>query len=79
MSAGDAEIGSTFISEIVPVQGVKLVGPLPAGIQNATDYAAGIMAGSRNREAAGRFIAMLTAPAQRQAWMSLGFEPAGRR
>ena len=30
-----------------------------------------------NRAAAARFIAMLTAPAQRDAWMSLGFEPAG--
>jgi molybdate transport system substrate-binding protein len=77
VSAGDAEIGSTFVSEIVPVKGVRLVGPLPAAIENATAYAAGIMAGSRNREAAGRFIAMLIAPAQRDAWMSLGFEPAG--
>jgi molybdate transport system substrate-binding protein len=76
--SGDAEIGSTFISEIVPVKGVKVVGPLPAAIENATAYAAGIMAGSNNREAAGRFIAMLTAPAQSEAWMSLGFEPAGR-
>jgi molybdate transport system substrate-binding protein len=77
VSAGDAEIGSTFISEIVPVKGVRLVGPLPAAIENATAYAAGIMAGSAQREAAGRFIAMLIAPAQRDAWMSLGFEPAG--
>jgi molybdate transport system substrate-binding protein len=77
VSAGEAEIGSTFISEIVPVKGVTVVGPLPAAIQNATAYAAGIMAGSRNREAAGRFIAMLTAPAQREFWKSLGFEPAG--
>jgi molybdate transport system substrate-binding protein len=76
--AGDAEVGSTFISEIVPVKGVKVVGPLPAAIENATAYAAGIMAESSNREAAGRFIAMLSAPAQRDAWMSLGFEPAGR-
>jgi molybdate transport system substrate-binding protein len=76
--AGDAEIGSTFISEIVPVKGVKVVGSLPAAIQNATTYAAGIMAGSSHREAADRFITMLTAPAQRDAWMSLGFEPAGR-
>jgi ABC-type molybdate transport system substrate-binding protein len=36
------------------------------------------MTGSSNPEAAGRFIAMLTAPAQREAWLSLGFEPAGR-
>ncbi len=76
--AGDAEIGSTFISEIVPVKGVKVVGALPAAIENVTAYAAGIMAGSSNREAAGRFIARLTAPAQRDAWISLGFEPAAR-
>jgi molybdate transport system substrate-binding protein len=76
--AGAAELGSTFISEIVPVNGVKVVGPLPAGIENATAYAAGVMAGSGNGEAAARFIAMLTAPAEREVWMSLGFEPAGR-
>ena len=78
VAAGDAEIGSTFLSEIVPMKAVKAVGPLPQPIQNATAYAAGIMTGSSNREAAGRFIAMLTAPAQREAWLSLGFEPAGR-
>jgi len=78
VAAGDAEIGSTFLSEIVPMKAVKAVGPLPQPIQNATAYTAGIMTGSSNREAAGRFIAMLTAPAQREAWLSLGFEPAGR-
>lgn len=78
VAAGEAEIGSTFLSEIVPMKAVKAVGPLPQPIQNATAYAAGIMTGSGNREAAGRFIAMLTAPAQREAWLSLGFEPAGR-
>jgi len=60
------------------MKAVKAVGPLPQPIQNATAYAAGIMTASSNREAAGRFIAMLTAPAQREAWLSLGFEPAGR-
>jgi molybdate transport system substrate-binding protein len=78
VSAGDAEIGSTFISEMVPSKGVKVVGPLPAAIANATAYAAGIMAGSRNREAAERFIATLTAPARRATWIAMGFEPAGR-
>jgi molybdate transport system substrate-binding protein len=78
VSAGDAEIGSTFMSEIVPSKGVKVVGPLPAPMANATAYAAGIMAVSRNREAAERFIATLTAPAQRATWIAMGFEPAGR-
>ena len=78
VSAGDAEIGSTFMSEIVPSKGVRVVGPLPAAIANANAYAAGIIAGSRNREAAERFIAALTAPAQRATWIAMGFEPAGR-
>jgi molybdate transport system substrate-binding protein len=77
--AGDAELGSTFLSEIVPVKGVAAVGALPAPIENVTAYAAGIMTGSANADAAARFIAMLTAPAQREAWVSLGFEPAESR
>jgi molybdate transport system substrate-binding protein len=76
--AGEAELGSTFLSEIVPVKGVRAVGALPAPIENVTAYAAGIMAGSTNRAAAGRFIAVLTEPAQRDAWVLFGFEPRGR-
>jgi molybdate transport system substrate-binding protein len=76
--AGDAELGSTFLSEIVPVKGVRAAGALPAPIGNVTAYAAGVMAGSANGEAAARFIAMLAAPAQRDAWVSFGFEPAER-
>jgi molybdate transport system substrate-binding protein len=76
--AGDAKLGSTFLSEIVPVKGVKVVGPLPASIQNVTAYTAGIAAGSTDRDAAGRFIAMVSAPERREAWTSFGFEPATR-
>ena len=76
VAAGDAEIGSTFLSEIVPRAGMKVVGPLPAEIGNATAYAAGIAAGSANQAAARAFIALLTAPGQRDFWVSRGFEPA---
>ena len=39
---GEAEIGVHQISEILPVAGVTLVGPLPAEIQNYTVYSAGV-------------------------------------
>jgi molybdate transport system substrate-binding protein len=39
---GEAEIGVHQISEILPVAGVTLVGPLPADIQNFTVYSAGV-------------------------------------
>src|SRR6476620_9908057 len=39
---GEAELGLHQISEILPVKGVKLVGPLPAEIQYYTSYAAAV-------------------------------------
>ena len=56
VARGDAEIGIHQISEILPVKGVTLVGPLPKEIQNYTIYAAGIGAGARDAEAAKAFI-----------------------
>jgi molybdate transport system substrate-binding protein len=38
--SGEAELGIHQISEIQPVKGDTLIGPLPAEIQNHTTYAA---------------------------------------
>jgi molybdate transport system substrate-binding protein len=40
--SGEAELGIHQISEIVPVKGAVLVGPLPKDIQNTTTYAGGL-------------------------------------
>ena len=40
--SGEAELGIHQISEIVPVKGAALVGPLPKEIQNTTTYAAAL-------------------------------------
>jgi molybdate transport system substrate-binding protein len=74
--AGEAEIASTFLSEIMPRKGMKVVGPLPPPIRHTTSYAVGISATSGNRDAAHSFIATLTDPAQRDFRISRGFEPA---
>jgi len=50
------------ISEIVPVKGVTLVGPLPKDIQKVTIYSAGVTAKSTNAELGRGFIAFLTRP-----------------
>jgi molybdate transport system substrate-binding protein len=59
---GEAEIGIHQISEILPVKGAVLVGPLPADIQNFTVYAAGIGTSARNGEVGREFIRRLTDP-----------------
>lgn len=56
VASGEAEIGIHQISEILPVKGTTLVGPLPRQIQNYTIYAAGISAAARNAEAARALI-----------------------
>src|SRR5262245_29288014 len=57
VAKGQAEIGITFISEMAPNKGVRIAGPLPASIQNATAYDAAIPNGAKNAEAARAFLA----------------------
>ena len=60
IASGEAELGLHQISEILPVKGVKLVGPLPAEIQNYTTYAAAVGTDAKQPDAAGALIKLLT-------------------
>jgi molybdate transport system substrate-binding protein len=72
---GEAEIGIHQISEILPVKGVTLVGPLPAKIQNFTVYSAGIGASARNADAAMALIRFLTGSEAAAVLKAKGMEP----
>lgn len=63
VAKGEVELVVHQISEIVPVKGVTLVGPLPKDIQKITIYSAGVAAKSANAELGRGFIAFLTRPA----------------
>jgi molybdate transport system substrate-binding protein len=76
--AGEAEIGIHQISEILPVKGAVLVGPLPKDIQNYTVYAAGVGAAARNGEAAKALVAFLAGPAAAPVLQAKGMEPASK-
>jgi molybdate transport system substrate-binding protein len=75
--SGQAELGIHQISEIVPVKGVTLVGPLPKEIQNYTTYAGGISAGTTQSDAAKALIAIMSSPAAANLLKGKGMEPAG--
>jgi molybdate transport system substrate-binding protein len=76
IARGEAEVGIHQISEILPVKGIVLVGPLPADIQNYTVYAAGIGANAKQAEAAKALLKALTGPAAADVLKSKGMEPA---
>ncbi len=73
---GEAEIGIHQISEILPVAGVRLVGPLPAEIQNFTVYAAGVGAAAKDAKAARAFIKFLAGSSAQPIIKAKGMEPA---
>ena len=74
---GEAELGIHQISEILPVQGTTLVGPLPAEIQNFTTYSAGIGAAAKDGAAARALVKFLSGPQALPIITAKGMEPAG--
>ena len=75
---GEAEIGVHQISEILPVKGATLVGPLPKEIQNYTVYAAGAGAAARDGDAAKALIRFLSGPAAAPVLKAKGMEAAAK-
>ncbi len=73
---GRVEIGTTFISELLTVPGVRILGPLPGAFYFANIYTGAIPAGSTQRDAAFALLRVLTNPATRDRWVEAGLEPA---
>ncbi len=77
VARGDAEIGFQQISELRPIKGIDLVGPLPPEVQQVTVFSAGILSNSREPEAAGALIRFLASPVAAGAIAESGMEPLG--
>lgn len=76
LANGEADIGTTFISELLTVKGITVVGPMPGELDNPNTYTGAVMAGSAQREPAGALLAALSDPACRARWTAAGLEPA---
>jgi molybdate transport system substrate-binding protein len=72
---GDADLGIGQASEIVPVAGAELLGPLPGDLGSVTHFTGGIGAGSHAAAAAKALIEFLTGPDAAPSFKAKGFEP----
>jgi molybdate transport system substrate-binding protein len=72
---GEAELGITQISEILPYAGAELIGPLPAEVQLYTVYPAAIAAETKAPDAAKALIKFLTGPAAVAVLKAKGLSP----
>jgi molybdate transport system substrate-binding protein len=74
IAKGVAELGLFNISEIVPIQGVRLVGPLPAEHQSYIVFAGAVHGRGASPEPAAAYLRSLIEPAAQDAWKAGGFE-----
>jgi molybdate transport system substrate-binding protein len=74
---GGAEIGLFNISEILPIKGVTLVGPLPSELQSYITFSGALHAATVAAEPATSLLRWLSDPSTRNAWRTGGFELLG--
>jgi molybdate transport system substrate-binding protein len=75
VARGEADIAIQFISEILPVQGVQLVGALPAELQDVTVVAGAITKNAENPSLAKELIDFLKSPSVVLVIKARGMEP----
>lgn len=74
--SGEAEIGMQPISELMEVEGIDIVGPLPSELQSPDlIYAAGALTFSEQPSAAKALVDFLASPAAAEAYKAKGLTP----
>jgi molybdate transport system substrate-binding protein len=75
VAKGEADMAVQAISDHLAVQGVELVGPLPAEVQNYVVFTAGVGADVKDPSPAKALIKFLTAPSAVPVLKAKGLEP----
>ena len=78
LARGEVALAAGQNSEIKPVAGADLVGPLPDALQLRTVYAAGVSAHAARPDAARAAITFLRSAQVAPAFLAAGFDPPGR-
>lgn len=74
VARGDADLGFQQLSEFNDIEGIDVVGPLPAEIQTITVFTAGVSTRAAHPDGARAFIAHLISPATQAAKQKLGMD-----
>ena len=75
VARGDADIGVQQVSELMPVAGIEMLGPLPAELRQTIVYGATAFPESTQREAAQAFVSFLRSEEARAVLRRRGLEP----
>ena len=75
VARGDAELGFQQLSELKPIEGIEIVGPLPPEVQKTSVFSAGVIASSPHAAAASAMIRFLASSAAAETIAATGLEP----
>jgi molybdate transport system substrate-binding protein len=75
VARGEAEVGFQQMSELLPVSGITVVGPIPDEVQKITVFSAGIVASGKAHEAGRALIRHLASPASCATIKQTGLDP----
>jgi molybdate transport system substrate-binding protein len=75
VAKGDAELGIQQISELLPVAGVEIVGPLPQPLQKITTFSGGVLTAAKEPSLATALLKFVAAQSPRLL-KAKGLEPA---
>lgn len=75
VARGEVELGFQQLSELLHVNGVEILGSLPAPVQITTTFSAAVASSSAQAERAQELLAFLASPATAEAKRREGMEP----
>src|SRR5262249_36057264 len=75
VARGEADLAAQQISELIAVEGVELLGPLPAELEATTQFSMGLIATAAQPQLARTFIDFLKSPESADVIKAKGLQP----
>lgn len=76
IARGDVELGFQQLSELIHLDGVDVIGPMPPGLEIVTTFSAGVCAGSTQPDAVRALLDFIGSSAADEAKRRHGMQPA---
>jgi len=76
VARGEVELGFQQLSELIGVEGIEVLGPMPPGLQIVTTFSAGLCAGSQQPEAVRALLDYMRSSAAADTKRRCGMAPA---
>ncbi|MDI1238474.1 MAG: substrate-binding domain-containing protein [Polaromonas sp.] len=76
VARGEVELGFQQLSELMHLEGITVLGPLPPAIQIITTFSAGVCSATRHADAVRAMLAFMTTPQAAEAKRRQGMDPA---